>query len=77
MGLIQLQVAVRLVTKLRFTLGWARRGMEMMKCDNPFARDPFAPWSQFWFNQFDWDGPMRLVDKCLAAMGAGGPGGRQ
>ena len=33
-----------------------------------YGGDPFALRSQFWFNQFDWDGPMRLVDQCLAAM---------
>jgi len=33
-----------------------------------YGGDPFALRSQFWFNQFDWDGPARLVEQCLAAM---------
>ena len=41
-GLFMLQVAVRLVTKLQITLGLARRGLEMMKRDSPFARDMLA-----------------------------------
>ena len=33
-----------------------------------YGGDPFALRSQFWFNQFDWEGPARLVEQCLAAM---------
>jgi len=42
MGLIMLQVAVRLVAKLQFAVGLARRGMQMMQRESPFGRDMLA-----------------------------------
>ena len=39
-----------------------------------YGGDPFALMSGFWFNQFDWDEPMRLVDQCLASFDVGDAG---
>ncbi len=41
-GLFMLQVAVRLVSKLSFTVGLAKRGAELMKRESPFTRDMLA-----------------------------------